>query len=176
VVDVCATSFADADTYMQVTFESDTFAAAEPPALNESLTPPRPKAFAFLEPKDPEQVRREAPHQAACAASMAPTRQTTKRGTLRRMRCGGSGAHGGAWTLGQCRSHEAPCALRNPRRLMATCVHGRRKCRCKVQGLRHGPLPTRVPDGPVQGLRQGVLPATRAPEEPVQGLSCSTKK
>jgi hypothetical protein len=56
VVDVCATSLADADTYIQTTFESNTFAAAEPPALNDSLKTPPCKGFTFLEQKDPEQA------------------------------------------------------------------------------------------------------------------------
>jgi hypothetical protein len=48
LVDVCATGFADATTYMEAAFESDTFADAEPPALNELLTPPQTKRFGFL--------------------------------------------------------------------------------------------------------------------------------
>jgi hypothetical protein len=38
-----------------------------------------------------------------------------------------------------------------------SCQHGRLKGRCKVQGLRHGLLPTRAPEGALQGLRKDFL-------------------
>ena len=85
MVDVCATGLADAATYKKGAFESDNFAAAEPPVLGPSLTPPRTKAFGFLEQKDPDVVRREAQHEAAFEATR-PTGSSTKRGKLRRMR------------------------------------------------------------------------------------------
>jgi hypothetical protein len=60
VVDsICATGLPDATTYTKSAFESVAFAAAPAPALDVSLTPPLTKAYAFLEQKDPEQVRRE---------------------------------------------------------------------------------------------------------------------
>jgi hypothetical protein len=59
-------------------FESDAFAASKPPKLKELRTPPQRKAYAFLEQKDPEQVMREAQHQAEFAAEIAPSRQLHK--------------------------------------------------------------------------------------------------
>ena len=58
MVDVCATSLADAVTYTKGAFESEAFAAIPAPVLNELLAPPLIKTFGFLEKKDPEQVRR----------------------------------------------------------------------------------------------------------------------
>ena len=75
VVDVCATGLADATTYTKDAFESVAFAAAAAPVLDESLTPPLTKACPFLEQKDPEQVRREAQHQAEFEATMEASRQ-----------------------------------------------------------------------------------------------------
>ena len=59
---------------MEDAFESDAFAASKPPELNDELTPPQRKAHPFLEQKDPEQVRREAQHQAEFEATMEPSR------------------------------------------------------------------------------------------------------
>jgi hypothetical protein len=61
----------------------------------ESLTSPLTKRFGFVNQKDPEQVRREAQHQAEFEGKMEPSSQqpagsSTKSGTLRRM-------HGAAW-------------------------------------------------------------------------------
>jgi hypothetical protein len=75
VVDVCATGLVDAVTYTKGAFESEAFAAAAAPVLDESLTPPLTKAYPFLEKKDPEQVRREAQRAAACEAKMEASRQ-----------------------------------------------------------------------------------------------------
>jgi hypothetical protein len=82
VVGVCATSLVDATTYMQVAFESEAFAAAKSPWLNEWLTPPLTKRLGFLEKKDSEQVRREAQHEAVFEAAMEPSRQLHKEGHL----------------------------------------------------------------------------------------------
>jgi hypothetical protein len=60
---------------MEVAFESEAFAAAKAPVLNELLTPPLTKRFGFLEKKDPEQVRRGAQHEAAFEATMEADRQ-----------------------------------------------------------------------------------------------------
>jgi hypothetical protein len=54
MVDVCATGLADAATYTKGAFESGTFADANPPSLDKSLTPPLTKAFGFLNQKYPE--------------------------------------------------------------------------------------------------------------------------
>jgi hypothetical protein len=60
---------------MERAFESDAFAASEPPKLKELRTLPQRKAFAFLEKNDPEQVRREAEKEAAFEARMSADRQ-----------------------------------------------------------------------------------------------------
>ena len=77
VVDVCGTSLVDATTYMEGAFESDAFAFSEPPKLKELRALPQRKAFAFLEQKDPEQVRREVQHQAEFEATMDGGQQAT---------------------------------------------------------------------------------------------------
>jgi hypothetical protein len=81
VVDVCGKSLADVATYTKDAFESVAFAAAAAPVLDEWLTPPLTKQglplhpYPFLEQKDPEQVRREAQHQAEFEATMEPSRE-----------------------------------------------------------------------------------------------------
>jgi hypothetical protein len=67
---------------MERAFESDAFAASEPPKLKELRTLPQRKAFAFLEQKDPEQVRREAERKAAFEARMSAGRQLHEEGHL----------------------------------------------------------------------------------------------
>jgi hypothetical protein len=81
VVDVCAAGLANAKTYMKGAFESDTFAAADPPWINELLTPPQRKAYPLLEQKDPEQMRKEAQRQEAFEATMAAGRQLHEEGS-----------------------------------------------------------------------------------------------
>jgi hypothetical protein len=82
VVDVCAPGLADATTYMEVAFESEAFAAAPAPVLNELLTPPLTKRFGFLNQKDPDQVRSESPHDAAFGATMAAGRELHEAGKV----------------------------------------------------------------------------------------------
>jgi hypothetical protein len=99
VVGVCGAGLADAATYMEGAFESVALAASKPPKLNDELTPPQRRAYAFLEQKDPEQVTREAQHQAEFAAEMAPSRQLQlhkERGAPCEGCAGSSGAHGAA--------------------------------------------------------------------------------
>jgi hypothetical protein len=69
-------------TYREDAFESDAFAASEPPELKELRTFPQRKAFAFLEKKDPEQARREAEKAAAFEAKMSTDRRLHEEGHL----------------------------------------------------------------------------------------------
>jgi hypothetical protein len=50
------------------------------------------------------------------------------------------------------------------------CKHRRRKGRCKDCGTGFCKHRRQAPEGPVQGLRHGLLLPARAPKEPVQGL------
>jgi hypothetical protein len=115
---------------------------------------PRSKAFAFLEPKDPEQVRREAQHQAAHEAPMGPSRQghedqlvakdavATCRGALGEawaQEVTEAEAQGGNPLPAPARSPEAPqckdCGT-------GYCVHG---CRKEMAGNAIGALRARAP-------------------------------
>jgi hypothetical protein len=133
VVDVCGKSLADVATYMEGAFESDAFAASKPPELKELLTSPQRKAYAFLELKDPEQVMREAQHQAKFTAEMSAGRQLHEEGHL---------AKDALAVAGLLEQLEQPAAekAKEPRR-WATCDHGRRKGSCKDCGTgrcKHG--------------------------------------
>jgi hypothetical protein len=118
VVDVCATSLADATTYMEVAFESEAFADAPAPVLNESLTPPRTRRIdrGFVEQKDPDQVRTEA----ASKATMAASRELHEKGKAAEDAVVATAL---IRQLGQ-----------KPKPGRRGCQHGRRKGRCKDCG------------------------------------------
>jgi hypothetical protein len=95
----------------------------------ESLTPPLTKRLGFAEQKDPEQVRREAQHQAEFAAEMTPSRQLHEEGHL---------AKDAVEAAGLIKQLGKPAAKKAP---TGTCEHGRRKHRCKDCGTgycKHG--------------------------------------
>jgi uncharacterized low-complexity protein len=85
-------------------------------------TLPQRKAFAFLEKKDPEQVRREAEREAAFEADMEPSRERHEEGLLVR------DAVERAVLLEQL---EQPAAKKVP---PTHCTHGRRKSSCRDCG------------------------------------------
>jgi hypothetical protein len=175
VVDVCGESLEDVATYMEDAFESDAFAASEPPKLKELRSFPQRKAFAFLEKKDPEQARREAEKAAAFEAKMSTGRRLHEEGHLAR------DAVEAAVLLEQlaqpATKKAPPTQCEHGRRKSrckdcgtGNCEHGRRKNMCKDCGTGYCKLQARAPEEQVQGLRHGPLPAPRAPEALVQGL------
>jgi hypothetical protein len=107
---------------MQATFESYTFAAAEPPALNESLKIPQRKGFAFLEQKPQAEVfacklcskqytdKRNYGH---CSSTCRDAKNST-RGVTKRAQC----------EHGRQKDRCKDCGT-------GTCEHGRQKGRCR---------------------------------------------
>jgi hypothetical protein len=110
---------------MEGAFESDAFAASKPPKPNDELTPPQRKAHAFLEQKDPEQVRREAQHKAKFAAEMAPSREL----------------HEAEKVAGDAVEHKLLMELLvqpvAEKKAPLKCDHGRPKSQCKDCGTGH---------------------------------------
>jgi hypothetical protein len=82
------------------------------------------------------------PHDWRCAVVSSPHRSViryiTPRGGVGGREGGRAGGVGGRGGAGAGEGH---------------CVHGRRKGRCKLQGLRYGLLRARAPEGSLQGLQ-----------------------
>jgi hypothetical protein len=155
VVDICATSLSDAPTtYTKSAFESVAFAAAAAPALDVSLTPPPTKAYAFLEQKDPDQVRREAHElfhsklelieelalikkleQPATEKAKEADAFTCKyKGCTREYTDGSGSGSGTKYNCGYCSRKCREAAKKAPRPVARNCQHGRQKHKCKDCG------------------------------------------